>query len=288
MAYNSGFDNPFGGASPTPWVKRLLIANAAVFLLLLVLGSLGDVAQRWLEFRPAALLQPPYPVWTVLTYAFVHAGLGHIFFNLLTLFFFGPPLEGHWGSRDFIRFYVVCALGGALFSLGQPYVAIVGASAAINGLMLAFAMTWPDATVHVWGIFPIKVKWLVAILAAVSVLSAAGGARDGVAHLAHLGGFVAAFALMKSPWAPRGWGDVAPSRPTKKKSLAVAWKGGKKEAPPQPARPAAPSPAVRRQERDLLDEVDRILDKIKAQGMASLTEEEKQRLHDLSRQKRTN
>jgi membrane associated rhomboid family serine protease len=286
MAYSSSrFDNPFGGFSITPWVKRLLIANAAVFLLLLILAGLGDTISRWLAFRPAALLEPPFPVWSVLTYAFVHAGLGHFFFNMLALFFFGPPLEEKWGSRDFLKLYFVAALGGALFSVGQPYASIIGASAAINGVLLAYAMTWPDNVVHVWGIFPIKVKWLVAILGAVSVLSAAGNSGDGVAHLAHIGGFVTGFLFMKSPWRPTGWGDTGPV--VKKRKPALAWKAAK-AAPPAATVGPAPIRRERHAERELLDEVDRILDKISTQGIQSLTEEERERLQELSRQRRTN
>lgn len=289
MAYSSSsYSSPFGGFSITPWVKRLLIANVAVFLLLLIMGGLKQTVLPFLWFRPLSLLEPPFPVWTVLTYAFTHVGLGHVFFNLLTLFFFGPPLEERWGSSDFLKLYVAAAIGGALFSIGQPTAPIIGASAAVNGVMLAYAMTWPDNVIHVWGIFPIKVKWLVAILAAFSVLSAAGaGGGDGVAHLAHLGGFVTAFLYMKSPWRPTGWGDVGPV--AKKKKPALAWKASK--APAAPAAAAPPAAVVRRErnaERELLDEVDRILDKISTQGMQSLTEDERSRLQELSRQRRTN
>lgn len=288
MAYSSSrFDNPFGGFSITPWVKRLLLANTAIFLLMLVLGDVGDTVERWLALRPASLLEPPFPVWSVFTYAFVHDGFGHLFFNMLVLFFFGPPLEEKWGSRDFLKLYAVAALGGALFSLGQVDASIVGASAAINGVLLAYAMTWPDNVVHVWGIFPVKVKWLVAVLGAVSVLSAAGGSGgDGVAHLAHIGGFVTAFLFMKSPWRPTGWGNLGAV--VKKKKPALAWKSAK-ATPPAAATPAAtPMRRERHAERELLNEVDRILDKISTQGIQSLTEEERERLQELSRQRRTN
>jgi membrane associated rhomboid family serine protease len=290
MPYRSSYDSPFGGFNVTPWIKRLLIANTAVFLAILVSNlvtrGLGtSLSWQYLGLdRSTVLFQP----WTLLTYAFVHAGIGHIFFNMLALFFFGPPLEERWGSKAFIRFYLVAAAGGALVALLSPD-PVVGASAAVNGVMLAYAMTWPDNTVYVWGVFPIKVKYLVMILAAVSFFFALDGGGGPVSHLAHLGGFASAFLYLKSPWAPSAWGDVVAVK--RRKPRALAWRGSsaRPEAPP---RTAAPQPIARkdaaRMERDLLDDVDRILDKISHQGLGSLTAQEKERLDEVSRRYRTN
>jgi membrane associated rhomboid family serine protease len=280
----------------TPWVKRLLIANTAVFLAMVVVQDIARLpVVQWLAFQPLHFLTTP---WTVLTYSFVHANVWHLLGNLLVLYFFGAPLENRWGSRDFIRFYLVAVAGGALFTVlfffVQPAVAIVGASAGTFGLMAAFAMIWPDMEIHVWGIFPIKAKWLVGILAGVNVLMLAQN-NTGVAVLAHLGGLVAAIAYLKSPWTPSGWGDL-PSTPRKrqqKRSAALVPWGGKKPAVAATAAGTATQtrPAPMRSakaERELLDDVDRILDKISAEGLASLTEEERKRLDEVSRRYRTN
>src|SRR5438309_522071 len=129
MAYNSvSFGYPL-----TPWVKRLLIANVAVFLLTLGLPIVGD----YLAFVPSDILSRP---WTALTYMFVHQGVWHILFNMLALFFFGPPVEERFGPREFIKYYIICGLGGAALSFAFAYNSpVVGASAAIYGVMLAFA-----------------------------------------------------------------------------------------------------------------------------------------------------
>jgi membrane associated rhomboid family serine protease len=271
-------------------VKRLLIANTAVFVAMLVWnlfsGGAGTaIGWRFLGLdRSTVLFQP----WTLLTYAFVHASIGHIFFNMLALFFFGPPLEERWGSTGFLKLYLVSVAGGALVALLSPD-RVVGASAAINGVMLAYAMTWPDNQVYVWGIFPIKVKYLVMILAAISFFFALDGGGGPVSHLAHLGGFASAFLYLKSPWAPSAWGDVVSVK--RKKPRAMAWRGGgaRQDAP---VRSAAPQPIARkdaqRMERDLLDDVDRILEKISHEGLASLTAQEKERLNEVSRRYRTN
>jgi membrane associated rhomboid family serine protease len=296
MAYRDSYGGGFGGSSMTPWVKRLLIANTAVFLAVFVMERIAGVSviEQWLAFRPRSFLTTP---WTILTYSFVHAGIWHLLGNLLVLYFFGAPLENRWGSRDFIKFYLVGVAGGALFTVlfffMQPTLAIVGASAGTFALMAAFAMIWPDMEIHVWGIFPIKAKYFVGILAGINVLML-WTPNNGTAVLAHLGGLVAAVAYLKSPWAPSGWGDV-PSTPRKrqqKRGMAlVPWSGKKPvvtasagtatQTRPAPARSASA-------ERELLDDVDRILDKISANGLSSLTDEERKRLDEVSRRYRTN
>ena len=112
---------------------------------------------------------------------FVHAGFGHLFFNMLALFFFGPPLERTWGSRDFIRYYLVCGVGGsvaALLLVNLVGVApMVGASAAIFGILLAFALTWPDAPIYLWFLVvsirevPQAGLWILAWMVSVTVLT---------------------------------------------------------------------------------------------------------------------
>ena len=104
MAYRDSISFGFG---LTPWVKRLIIANVAVFLLLF----LAPFLVPWLEFSPAGA----HPAVDASTYMFVHAGFMHLFFNMLGLFFFGPPLEVRWG-RGFLKYYLICGLGGAALS----------------------------------------------------------------------------------------------------------------------------------------------------------------------------
>ncbi|MET0399296.1 MAG: rhomboid family intramembrane serine protease [Longimicrobiaceae bacterium] len=284
----------FGGFSVTPWVKRLLIANTAVFLVAFIAVRLGYgpwIVDRF-ALEPREILTEP---WTILTYAFLHLGIGHVFFNMLSLFFFGPMLEERWGSRAFIRFYLVAAAGSALFAaleaLFVPNVVVLGASGAIYGLMMAFAMAWPTMPIHVWGIFPIQARWLVAIMAVLSLLLIGGG---GVSHLAHLGGFATAFLYLRSPWAPSAWGELPPSRrkPARAKEragsgLSLGWLRKEPPQPPAPQKPAGDTNRPR-DEQQLLDDVDRILEKISARGLGSLTDEERKRLDEVSRRYRSN
>ncbi len=175
----------------TPWVLRLIAANVAVFFLQYALPGVTNalmLAPAFVQYRP----------WTVVTYMFLHGGLMHIFFNMIALFFFGPQLELRLGSKSFLLLYFLSGLGGAAASiLFAPQAAVVGASAAVFGVMLGFATFWPDARIYIWAILPVKAKWLVLILVALSLFSGITGAQAGVAHFAHLGGFVTGFLYLR-------------------------------------------------------------------------------------------
>jgi membrane associated rhomboid family serine protease len=262
------------GSSLTTWVKRLLIANIAIFLLTLAF----PVVVGYMAFVPAEVLSRP---WTIITYMFVHSGIWHIFFNMLALFFFGSPVEERFGSREFIKYYFICGLGGAalsfVFAFHSP---VVGASAAVYGVMLAFAMNWPDSPIYIWGIFPIKAKWLVVFYVAIDMIGALQG-RDGIAHFAHLGGFAAGYLYMKldDPMSLR----LARLRKLMTRPRLTVIAGD------QPAGKKTESrPARRHKEDALLDSVDRVLDKISASGMSSLTPEERKLLDEVSKRFRQN
>ena len=278
------FQPGYGASVLTPWVKRLLIANGAIFLLMWISGSAGFFVE-WFAFRPSRILTRP---WGALTYMFLHAGFWHVFINMLMLFFFGLPLERRWGSREFIKYYLLCGLGGVALSFVFQSSSIIGASAAVYGLMAAFAMTWPDAPIYIWGIFPVKAKWLAAFLFVVSTLSAFGGGGDGIAHFAHLGGLVTGFVYLRTDWRTPAWlrgrGNADASRPGGRAGSS----GVPGRRPTPPADSTGPPERWRRADEEaLLDEVDAILDKISRSGMRSLTRKELELLNEVSRRRRS-
>jgi membrane associated rhomboid family serine protease len=278
MSYSSpSFGNPFG-FTITPWVKRLLIINGVAFLLTLALSGLIP----YLALVPSRLLTQP---WSVVTYMFLHAGLFHLLFNMLALFFFGPPLEERWGGTEFVKFYLIAGIGGAVLSLAFPNSMVLGASGAVYGVMVAFAMYWPDNPIYIWGIFPVKAKWLVAFLVGISIFYSLSGGSSGVAHLAHLGGAATAFFYLRSPLGPSQWGAPKPRR--KPRQWRVMSSAARDDRPRDTAddRPTRPSA---REQRQVLDEVDRILDKISKEGLSALTDDERRHLDDASRRFRTN
>jgi membrane associated rhomboid family serine protease len=275
------------GYGLTPWVKRLMIANTVIWLATYVAGA--HQLTGMMAFVPGRILFQP---WTVITYMFAHGDFWHLFFNMLGLFFFGPPLEARWGSKEFIKFYLICGLGGAalsfLFAFNYP---VIGASGAVYGVMLAFAMNWPDMPIYIWGIFPIPAKFLVLIIALFSFVSAFSGSGGNVAHFAHLGGFAAAFLYLKYD---RGrhklFGGLRQKSQKRKFTVVPGDRGGSgggrdvqttvASTPPRPAR--GPS------DEKILDELDRVLEKISTDGLASLTTEERRLLDDVSRRYRQN
>jgi membrane associated rhomboid family serine protease len=278
MAYRSSFSFGYG---LTPWVKRLIIANTVIWLVTYIGGviQLRDL----MAFTPEAVLVKP---WTLLTYMFAHGGFMHLFFNMLGLFFFGPPLEARWGSREFLKFYLICGLGGAalsfVFAFNNP---VIGASAAVYGVMLAFAMSWPDMPIYIWGILPIPAKWLVTIIAAFSFVSAFSGGGGNVAHFAHLGGFAAAFLYLKMD---RHRSPFARMKKASQKRKFTVVPGEKRQDAPRAAASGVPASPSDAKEEHLLDELDRVLEKISTNGMSSLSADERRLLDDVSRRYRQN
>ena len=281
MAYQMRqFSSGFGfGTSLTPVVKRLLVANVVAFIVTLAIGP--ELIFEWFSFQPRNLLTRP---WGVFTYMFLHGDFMHILVNMLALFFFGPPLEARWGGREFFRFYLVAGLGGVALSFLFVPASVIGASAAVFGVMLAFAMSWPDSPIYVWGIFPVKAKWLVAFLFVMSMFAAFGDHGGAVAHFAHLGGFFTAFAYLKMDW--RGAQKMKTLRRSTRKVRRLAIVPREEEETVRREDPVAPWAEA--DERRLLDAVDRVLDKISAEGMASLTTDERRLLDEVSRRHRTN
>jgi membrane associated rhomboid family serine protease len=145
-------------------------------------------------FPRLALVRP----WTLFTYMFLHAGLGHIFFNMLGLVFFGPRLEQRVGGPTFVKLYLLAGLGGALFSiLFAPQYPVVGASAAVQGVLMGFAMFWPRVRILIYFVLPVEAWLLVLGYVILSFSYGVGGARDGIAHFAHLGGLLTGFVYLR-------------------------------------------------------------------------------------------
>ncbi len=281
MSYRTGFGYGSLGLAlrPTPMVKRLLIANALVFGITLLLPARFVI--DWLAFQPARIILRP---WAPVTYMFVHGGLYHLFFNMLMLVFFGRPLEERWGEGEFLKFYLICGLGGALLSFLFLPSSIVGASAAVYGVMLAFAMNWPRAPIYVFGIFPVEARFLVGFMAAVALFSAAGSAGDSdVAHLAHLGGLIAGWIYLKADWRTGLSIRSAHRTPSKKRRLAILSQDKSGED-----RFRAAGRRNAKSDNVLYDKVDKVLDKISSEGMSALTSSELELLDEVSRKHNAN
>lgn len=292
----------------TPAVQWLIAANVGVYFLQLTLFG-GTTVFNALGLGPARF---PSTWWTLVTYMFVHAGLWHIAFNMVSLWMFGPRIEQVWGARPFVYFYLWCGIGGGIAHLLlEGSAGLVGASAAIMGVLLAYALRWPDDEVYIFGVIPVKTRWLVLWLAVINLAMGISSARggSGVGWFAHVGGLafgwvylrVSAFGGLDSfrKWVspvPDEPEDVFRSLPRPRprrdrsghaegvddivaKSNAIAAK---------PGRPVLVPPSSGDTSRNPTERLNMVLDKISKRGIESLTSEEVRLLEDMSRKLRGN
>lgn len=301
-----------------PVTKTLLLINILVFFASLSMQGVADGMGLTRDFNDFFglhfFLAPNFGIYQLVTYMFVHAGWQHLFFNMFALWMFGGVVESTFGRNRFLFYYFVCGIGAGLFqeaaqfaqfylmasehvsgfSLSQLPQAVqafgpalnlwttVGASGAVYGILLAFGMLFPEQRIFIFPIpVPIKAKWFVMIYAAIEVYSAMADSGDGVAHLAHLGGMVFGFMLI------RYWRRNPHSAQKVDEVMNLFGNIGR-----QAAQHRSQRSAVREKERIFTEreaeqerkkeqeEVDAILDKIRRNGYDSLTRAEKQRLFD--------
>lgn len=254
-----------------PAIRILMIANIVGFLIGLVVPDMhnlfGLVPQQVLFHRW---------IWQPITYLFLHGNLWHLFFNLFALWMFGMPVEAQWGERDFLKYYFLCGLGAAAAHLAlAPHsgIPVIGASGSVYGLLVAFAMLYPDAVVYLYFLIPIKAAHMALLFGAIEFFAGATGSTPGVARFAHLGGMLTGYLYIR-------WWWVA------KIQLKALWRRASRAEPedepaprPIPRRAAKPKVAA---PADDMAEVDRILDKILSDGLESLTDEERGIMHKYS------
>jgi membrane associated rhomboid family serine protease len=183
--------------SPPPVTQALIIINALVFL---AEAALGSSITSSLALWP---LGQQFMPWQVLTYAFVHAGLPHLLFNMFGVYMFGSDLERVWGPRRYLGYYLTCALSAAATQMGVAsvtgaYYPTVGASGAVFGLLLAYAMLFPKRIIMpLFPPIPMRAPLFVAVYGALELVLGVTGTQAGVAHFAHLGGLAGGFLLMR-------------------------------------------------------------------------------------------
>ncbi|HEV2424680.1 MAG TPA: rhomboid family intramembrane serine protease [Terriglobia bacterium] len=201
------FGPPFTGM-----VRTLCIITSAVFLVTYVpaalLGSMEvPFGSHLLGLVPAMVVHGA--IWQLATYLFLHGGWFHIIFNLFALWMFGYDLEQVWGTKRFLFYFFMTGIGGALFNvLLEPNspIPVIGNSAAVYGILLAFGMLFPDRPIFLWFVVPIKAKWFVLVMGLIEFWASLTQTGSGVAHLAHLGGMLFGFFYVRSVRGTRGRG----------------------------------------------------------------------------------
>lgn len=289
----------------TPAVQALIAINVAVYFLQLTLVTESDMIAL-LGFRSSGL---SHSWWTIVTYMFVHGGFWHLALNMYTLFLFGPRVEREWTAGEFTRYFLLCGFGGLLLQLvfWRGDGPLVGASAAIYGVMLAYARRWPDDEVYLFAVVPIKVKWFIALLVLMDLANGVGNSPSGVAHFAHLGGFITGWLYLRAAEATRGDGlraHIAPAPDYDDSPPRAIPRGLPRQRPRTDEiddvvakskaalaqRPAAPAqlapPPKPRPSAVVSADLDQVLDKISQHGLDSLTVDEQRILDDASRRMR--
>ena len=309
--------------------KNLLIINILVFIATYVVRGmnidLNDI------FGLHFFLASDFRIWQFFTYMFMHGGFTHILMNMFMLWMFGMVVENVWGPKKFLFYYIVCGVGAGLCQELAQYgtylveglanfdsvrvgttvlpmdvylnmMNTVGASGAIYGVLLAFGMLFPEERMFIIPIpIPIKAKWIVMGSIVVELFSAIGTSNDGVAHLAHLGGMLFGFILIrywkKHPYS--GYGDFGMNRGHQFfDRMKNTWeqRGGRDTRNATNGNSESWSNTSQSnnannrsdwdynaQKKQQQEEVDRILDKIRKSGYDSLTKDEKQKLFDSSK-----
>lgn len=213
-----------------PAVKNILLATAAVFLFQefiaynlndMLVWFLPDTYQGLRNASPGyitafdylfglvpSLVVGKFYIWQLATYMFLHGGFSHILINMFVLWMFGRELEGIWGSKEFLKYYFLTgtAAGATIFlwNLGSS-VPTIGASGAVFGVLVAYALFFPDREIYVYFLFPVKAKYFVLFIGLLEFLWLPN--QDGISHIGHLGGLVAGFFYLRQRYAHWGIGQ---------------------------------------------------------------------------------
>ncbi|MBU0520003.1 rhomboid family intramembrane serine protease [bacterium] len=254
------------GTTWTPAVKTLIIINGAIYLLqellqLPIIGTLGLVPYQVLH---------KFAVWQLVTYMFLHGGFLHVAFNMFALWMFGSQIERAWGTKEFVRYYLITGIGAGLINVlfsASSTIPTIGASGAIFGLLLAYGMLFPNNVILLYLFIPMKAKYFVILFAALEFVMTLSYTQDGVAHFAHLGGMLVGLIYLKGrPFFRTVTTNVKEKRQEHKEAIQIKFD----------ARRMTDLEAIR-------NEVDYLLDRISRVGYDNLTEEERERLEEASR-----
>lgn len=250
-----------------PAIKGLLIATVAGFLISKLVGPqiddlFGLVPQHTLFDRW---------IWQPFTYLFLHGSIWHLIFNLFALWMFGMPVEAQWGEIEFLKYYFLCGFGGALATIAlTPHssIPVIGSSASVYGMLVAFAMLYPDAVVYLYFLIPVKAAHMAILFGALEFFAGASGSTPGIARFAHLGGMITGYLYIRWWWAVK----------VKGKSLVTGLFAREEPAAGRVTRRSASTsePSRLSDVGGEMGEVDRILDKILASGLESLTDDERE------------
>jgi len=259
---------PFSFVQLPKAIKTIIIFTVSIYL--------GQwIFPGWLELAGALIPEKTifsFQIWRVFSYIFLHGSFFHILLNLFMLWSFGKELEYLWGTKEFIKYFFLCGIGAACFNLIlDPFSTgrIIGSSGAIYGLLVAFAMNFPNSVIYLYGLIPVRTKHFVILLTAIEFLASFEGSST-IARFAHLGGMATGFAYLKffsfRSLVDQSYSKLKNSLFTKERLIKRVDIGTE----------------------DLTKEVDKILEKVLKTGPGSLTENEREVMRRYSNKKKTN
>ena len=201
MNYNSQRPQISFGGPLTKAVKIIIISCVSVFLLQLISRAAnGPSAINMIFGLAPALVWKKFFIWQLFTYAFLHGGFFHLFFNMFALWMFGCELERHWGTRFFVRYALVTGIGAGISTVivsPDMVTPTIGASGLVYGILLAYGLLFPNRKIYLYFLFPIKAKYFVMIFGAIELYATWLGSSDNIAHFAHLGGMLFGFVYLR-------------------------------------------------------------------------------------------
>jgi membrane associated rhomboid family serine protease len=296
----------FGGFSFfPPMIRYLLITNVAVFFIQIVAhmfiygvtitgqGVPYDyLLNKYFALNPISVDDSQFYFWQLITYQFMHdtSNIFHLLFNMFFLWMFGMEIENIMGSKKFLIFYLVCGIGAGLLQLlvpafiGEPMGITIGASGAVYGVMVAYAMYFPDRYLMFWFLIPVKAKYMIAFLVIIEFLSV--GNQSFVAHLAHVGGALTGFIfILVSRRKQISRSNVFNSFKKTGNNFSSSFKRAVYNNSSKDVEEAKYYDINKPEENITQEMIDEILDKISKSGYQNLTDREKKILFEASKKK---
>ncbi len=245
----------------TDAIKILIIVNVGMYLLQIITVSQLDMIRI---FGLSAETIWPL-IWQPITYMFMHGGVWHVAINMFVLWMFGTELETIWGRNEFLKYYFVTGIGAGIiwlfFNIGGSNAILIGASGAVYGILMAYGLMFPNRTVYVYFLFPVKVKWFVLFIGAIAFFSSMGTGSN-ISHLTHLSGMLIGYLYLRFS---DHWRMITFNFRKKFIELKSMQKGKDSQ-----------------KKMKLQQEVDMLLDKAENSGWENLTEEEQIKLQSSS------
>ena len=245
----------------TDAIKVLIIINVGMYFLQIITGSQLDMVKI---FGLSARTVWPL-IWQPITYMFIHGGVWHVAINMFVLWMFGSELETIWGKNEFLKYYFVTGVGAGVlwlfFNIGGSNAILIGASGAVYGILMAYGLIFPNRTVYLYFLFPIKVKWFVLFIGAIAFISSMGIGSN-ISHLTHLSGMLIGYLYLRFS---NDWRNI--SFNFRKKIIELKTTQKKKD---------------KEQDIKLQQEVDILMEKANICGWESLSDEEQVKLQSSS------